>query len=101
MVTHLENKKIDMIFNAFKSIITNYLHKGLQIMTIMANNEFVPQAELLYDISKAPTLNLTIANKNEPYIEWWICVENVDTQGIFHCENALTLPSQKQYFYTK
>ena len=74
MVTHLENRKIDTIFKAFKSIFTYYLQKGFQIMTVMADNEFAPLAELMYDLPGAPMLNLTSANKHEPYIEWRIPV---------------------------
>ena len=61
-VIHLANRKISTIFAAFKSIFTYYLQKGFQIMTVTANNEFAPLAELLYELPGAPTLNLTSAN---------------------------------------
>jgi hypothetical protein len=68
-VTHLANQKISTIFTVFKSIFTYYLQKGFQIMTVTADNEFTPLAELLYELPGAPTLNLTSANEHEPYIE--------------------------------
>lgn len=57
------------IFAAFKSIFMYYLQKGFQIMTLMADNEFKPLAELFYKLPGAPTLNLMSANKHEPNIE--------------------------------
>ena len=68
-VTHLANRKIRTIFASFKSIFFYYLQKGFQIMILTADNEFVPLAERLYELPGAPTLNLTSANKHEPYIE--------------------------------
>ena len=58
-ITHLENRKIPTIYKAFKSIFMYYLQKGFQIMTITADNEFAPLAELLYELPGAPTLNLS------------------------------------------
>ncbi len=68
-VTHLTNQKTATIFAAFKSIFMYYLQKGFQIVTVTADNEFSPLAELMYELSGAPTLNLTSANEHEPYIE--------------------------------
>ncbi len=65
-VTHLENRKIETIFRALKSIFMYYLQKGFQIMTITADNEFAPLGELLYELPGAPTLNLTSANEHDP-----------------------------------
>ena len=69
MVMHLANRKTATIFAAFKSIFMYYLQKGFQIITVTADNEFAPLAELMYDLPGAPTLNLTSANEHEPYIE--------------------------------
>ena len=68
-VTHLSNRKTATIFAAFKSIFMYYLQKGFQIVTVTADNEFAPLAEMMYDLPGAPTLNLTSANEHEPYIE--------------------------------
>lgn len=51
-----------------------YLQKGFQIMTVMADNEFVPLGELINDLPGAPSLNLTSTNKHKLYIEQHICV---------------------------
>jgi hypothetical protein len=91
-VTHLENRKIDTIFMAFKSIFTYYLQKGFQIMTIMADNKFAPLAELMYNLPGAPTLNLTSANKHEPYIEWQIRVVKESVWSVWHSLPFTVIP---------
>ena len=45
-VTHLSDQKAATIFAAFKSIFMYYLPKGLQILTVPADNQFAPPAEL-------------------------------------------------------
>ena len=55
-VTHLANQKADTIFAAFRSIFMYYLQKGFQIMTVTADNQFAPLAEMMYDLPGAPTL---------------------------------------------
>ena len=83
-VTHLANRKTATIFAAFKSIFTYYLQKGFQIVTVTADNEFAPLAELMYDLPGAPTLNLTSANEHEPYIERRIRVIKERTRAVRH-----------------
>jgi hypothetical protein len=68
-VTHRANRKISTIFSALKSFFYFYLQKGMQIITIKADNEFAPLTELLYERPGASTLNLTNANEHEPNIE--------------------------------
>ena len=91
-VMHLANRKISTIFTAFKSIFTYYLQKGFQIMTITADNEFAPIAELLYDLPGAPTLNLTSANEHEPYIERRIRVIKERVRAVRHSLPFTTIP---------
>ena len=69
MVTHLANQKADMIFMAFKLIFMYCLQKGFQIMMVMADNQFAPLVELMYNLPGAPMLNLTSTNEHKPYIE--------------------------------
>ena len=83
-VTHLSNRKTATIFAAFKSIFTYYLQKGFQIVTVTADNEFAPLAEMMYDLPGAPTLNLTSANEHEPYIERRIRVVKERTRAVRH-----------------
>lgn len=59
-----------------------YLQKGSQIMTINGDNEFAPLAELLYKLPGAPPLNLTSANKHEPFIEQRIHIVNEPVQAV-------------------
>jgi hypothetical protein len=91
-VTHLKNRKIDTIFKAFKSIFTYYFQKGFQIMTVTADNEFVPLAELMYDLPGAPMLNLTSANKHKPYIERRICVVKEWVRSVQHSLPFTVIP---------
>ena len=81
-VTHLANCKTATIFAAFKSIFMYYLQKGFQIITVTANNEFAPLAELMYELPGAPTLNLTSANEHEPYIKRHIRVVEERTRAV-------------------
>ena len=91
-VTHLANRKIGTIFTALKSIFIYYLQKGFQIVTIKANNEFAPLAEMLYDLPGAPTLNLTSANEHEPNIERRIRVVKERARAVRHSIPFTALP---------
>ena len=81
-VTHLANRKTATIFAAFKSIFMYYLQKGFQIITVTADNEIAPFGELMYELTGAPTLNLTSANEHEPYIEGRIRVVKERTRAV-------------------
>jgi len=91
-VTHLANRKIPTIFAALKSIFMYYLQKGFQIMTITADNEFAPLAELLYELPGAPALNLTSANEHEPYVERRIRVIKERIRAVRHSVPFKALP---------
>ncbi len=91
-VTHLENKKIATIYKAFKSIFMYYLQKGFHILTVTADNEFAPLAELLYKLPGAPILNLTSANKHEPYIEHRIRVVKERVQSVHYSLPFKSIP---------
>jgi hypothetical protein len=69
-----------------------YLQKGFQIMTITADNEFAPLAELLYELPGAPTLNLTSANEHEPFIERRIRVVKERVRSIRHSLPFKSIP---------
>jgi hypothetical protein len=69
-----------------------YLQKGFQIITVMADNEFAPFAELMYELPGAPTLNLTSANEHEPYIERRIRVVKERTRAVRHSIPFIQIP---------
>ena len=91
-VTHLSNQKAATIFAVFKSIFIYYLQKGFQIMTVTADNQFAPLAELMYDLPGAPTLNLASANEHEPYIKWRIRVVKERTRAVRHSLPFTSIP---------
>ncbi len=69
-----------------------YLQKGFQIMTVTADNEFAPLGELMYDLPGAPTLNLTSANKHEPFIERRIRVIKERVRAVRHSLPFTNIP---------
>ena len=93
-VTHLTNRKTATIFSAFKSIFMYYLQKGFQIVTVTADNEFAPLAELMYELPGAPALNLTSANEHEPYIERRIRVVKERTRAVRHSLPFTQIPAK-------
>ena len=93
-VTHLTNRKTATIFAAFKSIFMYYLQKGFHIVTVTADNEFAPLAELMYQLPGAPTLNLTSANEHEPYIERRIRVVKERTRAVRHSIPFTQIPTK-------
>ena len=93
-VTHLSDQKAATIFAAFKSIFMYYLQKGFQIMTVTADNQFAPLAELMYELPGAPTLNLTSANEHEPYIERRIRVVKERARAVRHSMPFTSIPSK-------
>ncbi len=61
-------------------------------MTVTADNQFAPLAELMYDLPGAPTLNLTSANEHEPYIERRIRVVKERTRSVRHSLPFSSIP---------
>ncbi len=61
-------------------------------MTVTADNEFAPLAELFYELPGAPTLNLTSANKHEPYIERRVRVVKERVRSVRHSLPFKSIP---------
>ena len=104
-VTHVANRKTATIFAAFKSIFMYYLQKGFQVITVTADNEFAPFAELMYELPGAPSLNLTSANEHEPYIERRIRVVKERTRAVRHSipftQNPVKMLTHMVFFVVK
>ena len=92
-VTHLSDQKAGTIYAAFKFFMY-YLQKGFQIMTVTADNQFAPLAELMYELPGAPMLNLTSANEHEPYIERRIRVVKERKRAVRHSMPFTSIPSK-------
>jgi len=52
-VTHLANRTLQTIFNAFRGIYNYYLARGFKVTTVMADGEFAALQTLLTDIPGA------------------------------------------------
>ncbi len=73
-VTHLPNRSLDQIFKALKGIFYYYLQRGFHVTFIMGDGEFASLEQFTNLLMGVPWLNLTSANKYEPFIEHRICV---------------------------
>ncbi len=71
-----------------------YLQKGFQIVTVTADNEFAPLAELMYELPGVPTLNLTSANEHEPNVERRIRVVKERTRAVQHSIPFTQIPAK-------
>jgi hypothetical protein len=60
---------VDTIFKVFEGVFKYYYHCGFQLMVVMADGEFKPLEKLLVDLVGEPRLNLTAANKHDPYVK--------------------------------
>ena len=67
--THLPDRKLSSIFDAFKKMNNYYLKRGFRITTVMADGEFAPLQTMFHQLYGAPQLNLTAANEHEPFVE--------------------------------
>jgi len=91
-VTHLANRTLRTIFNAFRGIYNYYYTRGFRITTVMADGEFAALQTLFTDIYGAPNINLTAANEHEPFIERRIRVIKERVRALRHTLPFKTLP---------
>ena len=63
-IIHLPGRKIQNIFQAYKSLHRYYLRRGFIIKTVHADGEFVPLKELIEGIPGDPSMNLTGENEH-------------------------------------
>ena len=69
-VTHLENRKVTMIFKSFVKTYTYYKQRGFEIKTVHADGEFGPlQAMIDKHMPNGPFVNLAAANEHVPEIK--------------------------------
>jgi hypothetical protein len=68
-VTHLPDRSLGQIFKALKGIFYYYLQQGFHMTFITGDGEFASLEQFTNLLMGAPRLNLTSANKHEPFIE--------------------------------
>ncbi len=73
-VTHLPNRSLDQIIKMLKGIFYYYLQRGFRVTFITGDGEFASLEQFTNLLMGAPWLNLTSANKHEPFIEHHIRV---------------------------
>jgi hypothetical protein len=74
-VTNLPDRSLDQIFKALKGIFYYYLQQGFHVTSfITGDGEFASLEQFTNLLMGVPWLNLTSANKHEPFIERCICV---------------------------
>jgi hypothetical protein len=84
VVNHLESRKVEKIFAAFKEIYKYYLQRGFIITEVHADNEMQSLQALIADMPHRPTLNLASANEHVPEIELKIRVVKERTRALRH-----------------
>ena len=93
-VTHLANQKATTIFAEFKKIYQLYWERGFQIITVLADGQFAPLSQMMYELPGAPKLNLTSAYEHEPYIKRWIRVVKELTRAVRHSVPFTAIPKK-------
>ena len=93
-VTHLSDRLTQTIFKALRGIVLYYFQKGFQIIGLTADGEFASLQECMVELPGAPKLNLTSANKHEPYIERRSHVVKERVRSLHHSLPLKQLPKQ-------
>ena len=77
-------RKIQNIFQAYKSMHRYYLQRGFRITTVHADDEFFPLKELIEVMPGGPSMNLTGANEHVTGIERGIRVVKERSRALRH-----------------
>jgi hypothetical protein len=91
-VTQLPDMSLGQIFKALKGIFYYYLQQGFCVTFIMGDGEFASLEQFTNLLMGWPWLNLTSANKHEPFIERRICVVKERVRLIRHSLPFQTIP---------
>jgi hypothetical protein len=67
--THLPNRTLGQIFKALKGIFYYFLQQGFRVTFITGDGEFASLEQFTNLLMGVARLNLTSANKHEPFIE--------------------------------
>jgi hypothetical protein len=92
MVTNLPDRSLDQIFKALKVIFYYYLQQSFHVTFITGDGEFASLEQFTNLLMGAPWINLTSANKHEPFIEHCICVVKERFWSIRHSVPFQTIP---------
>jgi hypothetical protein len=91
-VTHLQNRKIDTIFRALKTMHNFYLQRGFKIVFIKGDGEFKPLDGMMSELYGAPKINLSSANEHVPETERKIWVIKEQVCAVVYSLPVNTLP---------
>ena len=83
-ISNLPGRKIQNIFQAYKSLHRYYLRHVFRITTVHADGEFFPLKELIEVMPGDPSMNLTGANEHVPGIERGIRVVKERIRALRH-----------------
>jgi hypothetical protein len=91
-VTHPTDRSLDQVFKALKGIFYYYLQQGFCVTFITGDGEFASLKQFTNLLMGAPWLNLTSANKHEPFIQRRIRVIKERVWSIRHSVPFQTIP---------
>jgi len=91
-VNHLQDRKVESIFKAFKEIYVYYLHRGFRIVTVHADAEFEPLKIMIEALPGGPRVNLASKGEHVPEIERRIRVVKERTRSARHAMPFTRIP---------
>ena len=91
-VTHLADRKLETIYQAYKSVQSLYEKRGFRVQTLHADHEFAPLKQLIDSKPRGPTVNLAAANEHVPEIERRIRVVKERSRALRHSLPFKRLP---------
>ena len=83
-VTHMPNRKLESIAQAYQAIHSLYANRGFRITTLSVDNEFAPLQGLLQALPDGPRVNVCSANEHVPEIERRIRVVKERVRSLRH-----------------
>ncbi len=92
-VMHLQNWKIETIFNAVKAMHNYYLQRGFLIVFIKGDGKFKPMGGMMSEMYGDPKLNLSSANEHVPEIERKILVIKERVRAVVYSLPVNALPA--------
>ena len=82
--THLKNRKVASLWEAFKEAYQYYAKRGFKITLVTADNEFEPLQTLVHAMPAGPRVNLASASEHVPEIERRIRVVKERCRALRH-----------------
>jgi len=90
--THLADRKIETIFNAYMQVYSLYRRRGFRVTTVHADGEFKPMKAMIEAKPGSPEVNLTSRGEHVPEIERRIRVVKERARAVQHSLPFKRLP---------